>query len=259
MRFTERGEAVLEEYLRRVRRSLEGREDVDAADVVAGIREHVVTELTVGSVAVATVEEVTEVLARIGPAESLAGSPPEESAGEQAGRGVALAVLVLAATGIALLATRFMPVGVALLLTGVIGARVIVGRGAAGGSVEHRLVRVLWQLGVVGAALVVLIGPAVLVWGSAQIGGVLEGSLARYADVVGRERPLRYWGAMAAVAGVVSGVWWVFLGFLLRGRGAEIRRVLGPARGVIPERAARMLVRVGVALLLISCLGLWIS
>lgn len=261
MRFTAGGRAALDAYLTGVRRSLEGRSDLDAADVVAGIEEHVETELSVRSVDPATAEDVNDVLEQLGSVQYLneTAAVSEDRLTQEVGRWPAVAVLVLAALGIALLPTRLMPVAVALLVTSVLGARFLVPEDGATRNAAGRPIRLLWQLGAAAAALGVMLGPAVLVWSSAQVGGVLEDPLARYADVSGTERPLQYWTAMAAVAGLVTGVWWMLLGLVVRRFAGELSHALGPARHIVGRSRASALLRIGAGLIVVSGIGLWVS
>jgi hypothetical protein len=88
---------------------------------------------------------------------------------------------------------------------------------------------------------------------------VLEDLLARYTTVSGPERPGRYWVAMAAAAGAVTGVWWMLLAVVARTGGAALDRALGPARSLFPRTSVRGLVTAGAALLVLSLISGWLS
>lgn len=266
MRYTEPARAALDAYLARVRRALEGRSDVDAGDVVAGLAEHVEAELAFRAADPATAEDVAEVLERVGPVETVGEVGGKgEAAGDGGGvapevaRGPTLAVLTVALAGIVLLPTRLMPVGVVLLLTTVVAARLVLPGAGPVHSVEGRLIRALWGIGAAVTVVGLLLGPAVLVWSQAQIGGVLEAPLARHVGAEGAERPIRYWLAMAGAAGLVTGTWWMVLGLVVRRFGDAIRRGLGAASPVVPVRSAPTLIRVGLALFVVSLFGVWLS
>ena len=72
MELTEGGREALERYLAQVEQSLRGRPEIEARDVVAGLREHVETEVALIGGGVATAEEIAEVLERLGAPEALA-------------------------------------------------------------------------------------------------------------------------------------------------------------------------------------------
>jgi hypothetical protein len=259
MTYTEQAGAALDAYVERVRRSVAGRADVDPEQVASGIREHVEAALTMRGLERASAEDVLEVLDRLGPPDSLAEADgarqmPETPVASRLAIWVALA---LATLGMALLPTRLMPVGLTLLAMALIVARVALEEPVPGTA--GRLATALWVLGVAALALCLLVGPAVLVWASAQTGGVLEDLLARYTTVSGPERPGRYWVAMAAAAGAVTGVWWMLLAVVARTGGAALDRALGPARSLFPRTSVRGLVTAGAALLVLSLISGWLS
>ncbi|HUF51409.1 MAG TPA: hypothetical protein VMN60_11270 [Longimicrobiales bacterium] len=259
MKYTEQADATLDAYVERVRRSVAGRADVDEDEVVSGIREHMDVALTMRGLDRASAEDVLEVLAELGRPDSLTDADATQQGSETPGasRIAIWAALALAMVGLALLATSLMPVGLALLAMALIATRVALEEPVPGTA--GRLATVLWALGVVAMELCLLLGPAVLVWASAQTGGVLEDALARYTAVSGSERPGRYWVVMAATAGGVTGVWWMLLALITRTSRAALDRALGPARPLVPRGAVRALAAAGAALLGLSLLAGWLS
>jgi hypothetical protein len=253
MNLTVRARQMLDSYLDEVQRSLSGRGDLDAADVVAGIREHVETELTVRSVDPATAEDVSDVLARLGPPDSLGGDDPAELA--PVPRSAFLSALALVGIGIALLATDLQPLGWVILVLGMLGARwTLTGEGSQQ-SPEGRLVGAAWQAAAVCAAFAALAAPAVVVWGQAQIGGVLVGPLTARLELIGETRPASYWMAAASLAGLATGIWWLLLALLTTWQRDRLRRVLGPAAWILQSRSSRNLLIAGALLSLVSLLG----
>jgi len=259
MTYTEKAGAALEEYVERVRRSVAGRSDFDVEEVVSGIREHVEAALTMRGIDRASAEDVLEVLDRLGPPDSLAEADGTQQTAEAplVARATIWAALALATLGIMLFPTRLMPVGIAILAVALIAARAALEEPVSG-TAAH-LARLFWGLGVAVVELGLLLGPAVLVWTSAQTGGVLEDSLARYAGVTGPERPGRYWAVMAMVAGAVTGMWWILVAVVARTSGAALRRALGPASSMFPRRSVRVLAIAGAGLLVLSLLLGWLS
>ncbi|HKK08246.1 MAG TPA: hypothetical protein VKA44_05115, partial [Gemmatimonadota bacterium] len=134
---TDRARRRLDAYLQEARRALEGRSGLDADDVVHGLREHVDAELgeRVGGAGPVTAAEMDGVLERLGAPDALA-----MEGGPAAG-------------------------GTAARTTAEPPSLERMGRGLLGlGAV----------LAVTAAAAIVLLAPAALVWGQAQIGGVLD-------------------------------------------------------------------------------------
>ncbi len=66
MELTGRARQRLDDYLSRVEHALRGRPELDARDVVAGLREHVESELAALGGDFATAEEMADVLDRLG-------------------------------------------------------------------------------------------------------------------------------------------------------------------------------------------------
>ncbi len=247
MTLTARGREDLEAYLARVEASLEGRRDVDAREVVAGIREHVEAELAARGAAPATAEDVADILEALGSPSAIA-SAGGENATEPAAvisTGTAAAILLMALAGIALVPTRSALAGWALLLASLLGARLALPSTGTPGNAPGRLVRLLWQLGAGVAALAILCAPAVLVWASAQIGGLLEGFLVARTGDAGPPRSGSYWLATSAVAAGVTGVVWIVGGLALSRVGGLVRAGLGPATRVVPIRRGRALLLAG--------------
>lgn len=261
MRLTPRARNHLEEYVARLRVALQGRDDVDAADVESGIREHVEAELSARSVADATAEDVSDVLAALGAPEAMAAEGDRATVGaESEGRdswGGAATALGLVVLGFVLFGMNN-PAWWLASATGVLLARAFLPTSGPPRGPAERVLLWVWQIAVAVGAVGAVLAPAVLVWASAQIGGVLEGPLEAFVDVGGGERPPRYWAAMAAAAGAVTGVWWMLLGLLLRRYGGGARRALGPARRMISKRAPGALLALGGLLLMASVVGGWL-
>jgi hypothetical protein len=256
MKLTSMARQELETYLAEVRRSLGGRSDVSASDVVAGIREHVETELSLRSVETVTAEDVADVLEGLGPPASLADDDiAVAEADMQRTRVASIAALVLTGAGIALIPTALLPLGWTLIATSLLTARLVVSPAGPVQGVEGRLVLAWWHVGVACAAVALVLGPAVLVWGAAQIGGVLEGPLTSRLGIEGTARPAVYWAMMAAAAGAVTGVWWLLLGTLVMLGGEALRRALGPARWAVPPQSSRTLLIAGAVVTAVSLLG----
>jgi hypothetical protein len=258
---TERAQATLESYLDDVTRSVAGRPEVDAAEVVAGIREHVEAELSARLLKRATVEEVADVLDHLGPPSSWRDTDSSVDAiakGEK--EGTSLAALALVGAGAVLVLSELSAaVGWAALLAGAVLARLAIREQETPTStLSMRLSRGIWRIAATAGVVLLLIGPAVLVWISAQIGGLLEDPLTRRVGVDGPERPLRFWGEMLGIAGVISGGWWMFVGLVVKRFAGDLRRGLGSARGLLPPRTARVLLISGFSLLFLSLLWLLI-
>lgn len=253
MNLTAGARQTLDSYLDEVRRSLSGRGDLDVGDVVAGLREHVETELSLRSVDPATNEDVSDVLARIGPPDSLAGENPTGSA--PAARWASRAALALVAIGIALLATALQPLGWVILAIGTLAARWILATDGSDRFPEGRVVRAVWEASAVCASMAVLFAPAVLVWGQAQIGGILVGPFTARLEIIGAARPVSYWAEVAALAGLVTGIWWLLAALFTKRQGDRLKRALGPARWMIPPGASRILLIAGALLSIVSLLG----
>ncbi|MEJ2216274.1 MAG: hypothetical protein P8099_06625 [Gemmatimonadota bacterium] len=115
-----------------------------------------------------------------------------------------------------------------------------------------------WWLAVGVALLVLLLGPATLVWRASQTGGMLEGLLARHIGMRGTGHPTAYWVTMGVLAGAVTGGWWVLLGWLARRFRRALRHALGAAFALLPTRSGDVLIVTGLAVLLVSLVGLWV-
>ncbi len=267
MRFTPRAREHLEDYVARLRRALEGREDVDAADVESGIREHVEAELSARSIDEATAEDVSDVLDGLGAPEAMAAEGDPATAGAEGeareareargGRGGAAAALGLVVVGLALFVLNN-PAWWVAVAAGVLLTRAFLPTSRPPRGSEERALLWVWQLAVAAGVVGILLAPAVLVWASAQIGGVLEGPLEAFTGLAGGERPARYWAAMAAAAGAVTGLWWLLMGMLLRSYDGGVSRAVGSACRMIPPRTAGALLALGGALFIVSILGGWL-
>lgn len=269
---TDRARDLLARYEADVRRSLARRTDLDPEDVVAGIREHVDAALSGGSADAiappeatqATVEAVADALERLGPPSSWAaadtGPLPAGVTGVADRRAAILPAFgLIVLGGILVFTPRWGALGWGLLIAGTLVLRVTGLRegspaeetpGGPDSGVADRLALAWWWLAASFGAVVVLAAPAVLAWGAAQTGGALvqplssliEASAATRTGGSLAGRSGTYWLATAAVAGLASGTWWVFVGLVLRRWGYLVRRALGPARKLSGPRIPRALV-----------------
>lgn len=206
IRLTEGARSALEAYLTEARRSFADRADLDADDAVAGLRAHVRATLAARHLKRATTEDMTDVLARLGPPGAWT------------------------ATG---------------------------GPGGASATPEGRLGWGWWPAAGV-ALLVLLLGPAALVWRASQTGGMLEGLLSRHIGLHGKMHPTAYWVTMGVLAGAVTGGWWVLLGWLARRFRHALQQALGTASALLPTRSGDVLIVTGLAVLLVALVGLWV-
>lgn len=264
MNLTEGARRDLERYLRQVRVTLTGRADVDLEDVVEGIREHVEAALGHREADPATVEDLADVLERLGPPDrwddedavpvvepGRAGPGVEDSHDPTATRArLELVPLVLTGTGGTLvLVERAVPLGWALIVVGAVTARIVLpspGRETARGTVGGTLVRILWHVSAIGGTAALLLLPAALIWAQSQIGGVLEPYLLERTLPLGTQgsstagnRPPGYWPLAGLLAGSVTGGWWLLLGALGRAARERVRRGLGSADYLASRRALR--------------------
>lgn len=261
MRLTRGATAMLEAYFDEVRGSLAGKPGVRPEDVVAGIREHVEAELGHREAGPASAEDVAEVLERLGaPREWIdAESDPlfVEGASSPHSRWPELAALgcVGAGGGLVLMGALW-GLGWGLLVAGAVLARVAIGSSDDMGSDPlRRLVLLVWWVAAVAAGLTILLAPAMVCWGAAQVGGFLERWLVDWLGITGRPRPPRYWGGTAVVAGMASGIWWVFLAGVVFRASTALGKGLGPASVLAPGSSPRVLGVSGACLIVISFAG----
>lgn len=284
MELTDRAEALWASYESEVRRRLADRGDVDVADVLAGVREHVEAELSRRGVETVTGEDLSDVLAQVGGpgqwddavADAAVGSPRpggslpggESAAGPGAlpapPRWPGMAALLFTLLGAVLILLGFWwswAPGWGLVAAGVVLARVSLehddpessGIDARPGPTRRLTLTIWWVASAVGTLAVVVL-PAVLVWGAAQIGGPLEAVLPGRPGVPGSPAPLPgYWRLPVLIGGSATAVWWMLLAALAVRFGDGIRRLLGPARALAPEAAPRALT-VGVGVLILASL-----
>ena len=276
MERTARAQELWERYQADVRRALAA-SDVDAEDVLAGIREHVEAEAVREGLSTVTGEDLAEILDRLGPPQQWAEADPGDasSSGRNGGDGAAadlspegraasLAALVLVIVGVTLvLLGLWSGVGWGFLVIGAVLARAAVGDAppptdGAGSwrtaSPLRRLASVIWWVAVVGAAAALLFAPAVLTWAAAQTGGWLEAPLTERFGA--GPRPAAYWRATVLLIGALSGTWWLVSGGLLLRFREGLRGLLGEAAIVLPRRAPRVLLVAGTALLVLSVGGM---
>lgn len=204
---TDRARRRLDAYLQEARRALEGRSGLDVEGVLQGLREHVDAELGGrGGAEPVTAEEMDRVLERLGAPDALAAE-----GGPAAGAAAA----------------RRDPGSPSLEGMG----RGLLGLGAV--------------VAVVAAAAVVLLAPAALVWGQAQIGGILDAARNPGAPAVPGNRPAHYWIWVTGLIAVVTGSWWAVVGAAAARWSGGLRRALEPF-GARPEgRHGRVLAAVG--------------
>lgn len=261
---TDRARDRLDGYLAEVRRAAAARGDVDADDVVAGVREHVDAELAEQAPgSPVTAERLEEVLERLGmPGRWEDGHGSD--AGRQHGstvapmaRGAVLALVGALALGLVglLLATLERPVpGVALLAMGALVARAALAAPAGTLSdVAELVLRFYWTLAVFTVVVALLAAPAVAVWSSAQIGGFLDGWANPGAPPIPGTRDPSYWRWIAGLAAGSTGAWWILLGVAGLRWAPLANRLLGPAHFHFSRPAARALIAGGLLLILPAC------
>ncbi|MDX1567526.1 MAG: hypothetical protein R3223_06985 [Longimicrobiales bacterium] len=250
MDLTDRARRDLDRYLERVRESLWDREEVDAEEVVDGIREHVEATLTSREGGPVTAEELADVLERLGSPEEWGKeetmprvpTPPDAVLRGGAGTGpwIELVPLILAgAGGLLILVELTVPLGWGLLAVAAVTARLVMGSPTyptVGSPVSAALVALLWHVSAIAAVGAILLAPAVLVWGQSQIGGALVPFLLEHtlppgatSTPVPGTRPSGYWPLVGLLAGTATGAWWIAAGIAWKALGEGLRRILGPA------------------------------
>lgn len=284
MELTDRAEALWARYEAEVRARLGGRGDVDVTDILTGVREHVEAELGRRGVERATAEDLSEVLDRLGGPDQWddPGTTSSDRAagaattgGPPAPRWPGIAALVFTLVGGALLLLGFWwawTLGWGLLVAGVVLARLSLddadpeSRPAVDGSrparsralpgPTRRLALLIWWTATVVGVLALLAAPAVLTWVAAQIGGPLEQALPGRPGVPGGpSTPDGCWRLPMLIGASTTAVWWLVLAGLSARFGAGARRVLGPARSLLPDAAARALTMGAAVALLTSLLA----
>lgn len=279
MKLTEKARHDLEEYLRDVRASLEDEPGVDPEHVVEGIREHVEAALTRQGTQPGTVEDLADVLDRLGdprqwatsgeipsPASLDGTGDPGRPSGPRALLRPELVPLFLAGSGTVLvLAELTVPLGWGLIIAGAITARIFLDSPevrSRSSSPTVVLVSLLWNVSAILGTGALLLLPAVLVWGQSQTGGVLEPlildrTLPPGGSPIPGGRPPGYWPLVALLSSAVTGAWWIGLGLLGRGMSRRIRRALGPASYLVSGRTLRGVLIGGGLLLIVSLLLLF--
>lgn len=271
IRLTQGAREHLQAYLTDVRRALVGSSDVDPSEVEEGIREHVETLLAergVGPDGPATVEDVADAIERLGSpeawrAEGAVGPSVEKEPTTTAERESRVRLLALAfvtiGMGVALAFTaRWAGLGWLLLVGGSLSLRFLAPVEIDDPKISplEGLATRWWIVFATAAGLALLIGPGLLAWGAAQIGGVLEPTLEARVGAAGGERSPAYWFATGAVGAFVTGAWWILLGLIAVRFRAGIRRALGAADGLLRPGASRALVLSGAVLVVLSLGGL---
>lgn len=266
MKLTDKAEALWARYEAQVRSRMADRGDVDAGDILTGVREHVEAELGRRGVERATAEDIADVLDRLGGPDQW-DDPGVAAAGWADGTGAVpsprwpgLAALGLTLLGGALILLGFWwswAPGWGLLVAGVVLARLSLddpdperrpGPDGHRPGPTRRLALLIWWVAAGAALLALVSGPAVLTWTAAQIGGPLEAVLPGRPGVPGSPAPLAgYWRLPLLIGTSATAVWWLILGALASRFGDAVRRVLGPARALVPAAASRALT-VGAAL-----------
>lgn len=253
MKLTEGARRDLESYLREIRNSLAGDPDVDAGEVVAGIREHVEAALSGRGSEPGTAEDLADVLERLGTPEQWAdsgggaartprapGDAPGRASSPRRLRPEVAPLILMGAGGALALGEVAVPLGWGLIVAGAVSARIVLEGSGARDREDTALVRLtalLWQVSALAGGGALLFLPAVLIWGQSQTGGVLEPLLMDRALPAGAppgpgERPGGYWPLVGLAAALVTGIWWVALGLLARSVSERLRRLLGPASWV---------------------------
>ncbi|MFO8173150.1 MAG: hypothetical protein R6T96_02635, partial [Longimicrobiales bacterium] len=206
-------------------------------------------------------EDVSDVLEGLGAPEAMAAEGDMATAGgtreARGGRGGATAALGLVAVGLALFVLNS-PAWWVAVAAGAFLARALLPVSRPPQGPWERVLLWVWLLAVAAVGLGVLIAPAALVWVSAQIGGIFEAPLEAFTGLGSGERPPRYWAAMTAAAGTVTGLWWLLLGLMLGRFDGGVRRAIGPARRMIPDRAAGAMIALGGLLFITSIVGWWL-
>lgn len=274
MKLTEGARRLWEGYAADVRRSLAGRDDIDADDVVAGVREHVEAELGARGAGGTTAEELSDVLDRLGPpgdwVDAGDAASPSVPVGTRPGaaddlaarRWLSLAALVFTVVGAALvLGSPWWGPGWGALVLAAVLARVAL-EGSSGAGAERtispagplrRLTEVVWWTAVLAAAVLLLLGPAAVTWGAAQTGGALEPVLS--GGGTGVPRPDGYWRAAGLVMAGGTGLWWLVLSAVAGLGRTALCRALGPAAKLIGRRVPVALAVAGSALVILALIG----
>lgn len=274
MKLTEGAQRLWEGYAADVRRSLAGRDDIDADDVVAGVREHVEAELGARGAGRTTAEELSDVLARLGPpgdwvdagdaaAPSIPDGPGARADDLAARRWPSVAALAFTVVGATLvLGSPWWAPGWGALVLAAVVARVAL-EGQSGAEAEltisppgplRRLTLVVWWTAVLAAAVLLLLGPAAVTWGAAQTRGALEPILYG-GRPDGGPRPAGYWRATGLVMAGVTGLWWLVLSAATGLGRTPLRRALGPAAKLIGRRTPVTLAVAGSALVILALTG----
>jgi len=254
---TDRARDHLERYLDEVRRVAAAGGDVDADDVVAGVREHVEAELADEDPgAPITAERLDQVLERLGTPGRWEGEPRNagaEAAQPREAHTALIAVIALGLVGL-LLATFERPVpGIALLAAGGAVARVALMAGDRASSELGELVlRTYWTLTALAVLVLLLAAPAVAVWSSAQIGGFLDGLANPSAPPIPGTRDPSYWRWITGLVAASTAAWWTVLGLAGVKWRPFANRLVGPALVQLSAASVRGLIACGVFLILPS-------
>ncbi|HKK26497.1 MAG TPA: hypothetical protein VKB18_00275 [Gemmatimonadota bacterium] len=207
---TDHARRRLERYLSEARRTLRGHPDLDGQEVLRGLREHVDAELggRPGTGEPVTAAEMDAVLERLGPPDGLAG---EVRTGHAASAG------------------------------GMPGA-------ADREGVRGALVRLTVAAVLAAGTVVLLLAPGALVWGQAQIGGVLDAAWNPGGPPLPGTRSTDYWIRVGGTVAAVTGVWWAVVGGASARWGGRVREALAPLPCPVRARHGRVLAGAGLVL-----------
>jgi hypothetical protein len=261
---TDRANARLEAYILEVKGAFSANREVDLDEVVAGIHEHLEEEFPrrdPGSPV--TADELDRVLERLGDPARWS-SQVHEGRPKPPMRPGLVTAAVLGLPGL-LLTTFERPVpGIALLLVGALVARLAIEgdprsvaeaarrAGENDSALSDRFLRLFWTLAALALVVTSMLAPAALVWGSAQIGGALDGWANPGAPPIPGTRSAEFWRWVAGIAGMTTALWWCLLGAAVVRWNAGLNRLLGPAYFRVSRRSARVLMGVAAIISLPS-------
>ncbi len=202
MILTDRAQGALNSYLAEVRAAMAGHPPQEVEEIVAGVREHVEIEADVASSGnPATAEQVDAIIERLGGPEQWTeqGRPAGSNARSRlvpayfsVGLGVSGFILVLD--------DRLPEIGIFLLVAGAVLARISQGESWRPDGALETLLYAYWRTAHILLLAILLLGPAILVWGQGQIGGVFEAVATSHGAI-----------GFGAIIGAVTGAWLLVL------------------------------------------------